>query len=342
MAAIDPRPPTERELTEPVALCVPDGRLNRDAVGWSRRPVHQCALPGTWGRRKRWDYWCVTTPTHILSVTYADVDYLGLADVWFFDIASGRIANRSAVSPLGRAFTLPDRAGGSSMSYDGQGLRLGITEEPAGTRLTAAFRDFQSDVLLARPEGHESMSVVIPWGDRRFQCTTKDNTRPATGTARWGSEEWVFGGSGHAYGCLDFGRGKWPYRTTWNWGSASGVVGERTVGLQLGGKWTVGTGMTENALCIDGGASKLSEELAWEYDRTDWLRPWHVSTPTSSRVDLTFSPVYDKKSRLQLGVADSEAHQCFGTYAGTVTPDDGSPIVIDNLFGWAEEARWRW
>ena len=47
-------------------------------MGWARQPVHRCVLPGTWGRRKRWDYWCVTTPTHILSVTYADVDYLGL------------------------------------------------------------------------------------------------------------------------------------------------------------------------------------------------------------------------------------------------------------------------
>src|SRR5437773_6301243 len=128
---VDSRPPTERELVEAVDLCRPDGHLNPEAVGWARQPVHRCVLPGTWGRRKRWDYWCVTTPTHILSVTYADVDYLGLADVWFLDVASGRVANRSAVSPLGRAFSLPDRAGGSSMSYEGLGLRVVISEEAA-------------------------------------------------------------------------------------------------------------------------------------------------------------------------------------------------------------------
>ncbi|WP_317846983.1 DUF2804 family protein [Nocardiopsis deserti] len=45
-------PAHERELTAPVDLCAPDGRLNPRAVGWSRTPLHRCALPG-WGRRKK-------------------------------------------------------------------------------------------------------------------------------------------------------------------------------------------------------------------------------------------------------------------------------------------------
>ena len=35
------------------------------------------------------------------------------------------------------------------------------------------------------------------------------------------------------------------------------------IGLQFGGKWTEGTGMTENAPCIDGRVSKISQELEW-------------------------------------------------------------------------------
>lgn len=330
---------TEPELTAPVDLCTPDGRLNQAAIGWARVPVHRCTLPGSWGRRKRWDYWCIATPTHVLSVTYADVDYLGLADVWFLDVESGRTANKSSMAPLAAGFEMPETVGGASMSVERMGLRLVLAEETAGTRLTASFGGFDCDVLLARPQGHESLSVVIPWSECRFQCTTKDNTRPATGAVRWAGEEWTFDGAGHAYGCLDFGRGKWPYRTLWNWGSASGVQGVHTVGLQLGGKWTVGTGMTENALCVDGRLSKLSEELVWDYDRDDWMRPWRVR---SSRVDLTFVPVYEKRSRLELGLASSEAHQCFGAYSGTVVADEGDSIPIENLFGWAEEARWRW
>ena len=47
----------EQELTEPVDLCTPDGRrLNPEATGFSRTPLHTGNLRGSWGRTKRWDY----------------------------------------------------------------------------------------------------------------------------------------------------------------------------------------------------------------------------------------------------------------------------------------------
>ncbi|MEV5398578.1 hypothetical protein AB0N26_20700 [Streptomyces cellulosae] len=36
----------EREITSPVDLCLPDGRLNPAAVGWTRRPLHRANLRG--------------------------------------------------------------------------------------------------------------------------------------------------------------------------------------------------------------------------------------------------------------------------------------------------------
>jgi hypothetical protein len=190
------------------------------------------------------------------------------------------------------------------------------------------------------------LSVVIPWSDRRFQCTTKDVARPAAGSVRWNGETYLFTPDGTSWGCLDFGRGKWPYRTRWNWGAAAGIVDRPIdrvrVGIQLGGRWTVGTGMTENALSVDGRLSKISEELAWTYDPHDWLRPWRIRTTASDRVVLTFRPVHDKASRLQLGVLAQSVDQCFGTYTGTIVPDDGPSLAVDGLFGWAEEATWRW
>lgn len=337
---------TERELTAPVALCTPEGRLSADAVGWARQPVIDCALPGGWGRRKRWDYWAITGPGFACSLTYAHVDYLGLADVWFHDLAEDRTATKTAPVPFGRGLSLAPRAGASAVRYHGGGLALSILDGGEGTAIAATFATkagpFEIDVMVERPAGHESLTVVIPWSPRRFQCTTKDIARPAFGTIRWGDRRWVLTGDGTSWGALDFGRGRWPYRTRWNWGAGAGLVDGRAVGLQLGGQWTDGTGMTENALVVDGRLSKLSEELVWEYDRQDWLAPWRIRTPRSDRLDVTFTPAYDKVSRLQLGIAASAVDQCFGTYAGRIVPDDGDPVQVDGLVGWAEEASWRW
>lgn len=89
----------EREITEPVDLCDAAGLLNPAAVGWTRTPLHRCNLRG-WGRTKRWEYWCLTTPTHLIAITVADLDYLGVSNVFFLDYA-GREVSRSCLHPGG-------------------------------------------------------------------------------------------------------------------------------------------------------------------------------------------------------------------------------------------------
>lgn len=342
----DPGACTEPELTGPVALCRPDGRLDPAAIGWARQPLIDCSLPGRWGRRKRWDFWCVTGADFAMNLTYAHIDYLGLADIWFHDFGRDATATATVPVPFGRGMHLPDHAGAGPLSFTDRRRHLSFRETPEGTALTVSFPTehglFAADLLVTRPADHESLTVVIPWSDRRYQCTTKDVARPASGTITWGDHRTTMTTDGRSWGCLDFGRGRWPYRTTWNWGAGAGLVGEERVGLQLGGKWTDGTGMTENALVVDGRLSKLSEELVWTYDREDWLRPWRVRTPRSDRVELTFTPIHDKVSRLQAGVAANAVDQCFGHWSGRVRPDDHDVIEIDGVFGWAEEATWRW
>jgi len=184
---------------------------------------------------------------------------------------------------------------------------------------------------------------VIPWSDRRFQFTSKQNSRPAMGTVRAGERAWSIGASAPAMGVQDLGRGIWPYANRWNWAAACGRADDgRLVGLQLGGKWTVGTGFTENALCVDGRLTKIHEELEWTYDWDEPLKPWRVRTPGSDRVDVTLTPAYDRYDRTDLGLLKMEVHQCFGTWSGRIVADDGVPAMLDGIDGFAEEARNRW
>ena len=335
----------ERELTAPVALCTADGGLAPDAVGWARQPLIDCELPGRWGRRKRWDFWNLLGPSFACNITCADVDYLGLVDVWFRDRRSGAELSKAVPRPFGSRVALAPRAGESAIVHRGK-LFVSIVDEPEGTELSVRCDTdrgpFDLEVVVRKPEGHESLTVVIPWSDRRYQCTTKDLARPATGRIRWGEHVHELRDDGHSWGTLDFGRGRWPYRTTWNWGAGMGLVDGRRVGIQAGGKWTDGTGMTENSLVVDGRLSKVSEDLVWEYDPEDWLRPWHVRTPGSERVALVFTPEFDKRGRLNAGVASSRTDQCFGSWSGRVVTDEGAAIAVDGLQGWAEECTWRW
>lgn len=338
----------EPELTRPVDLCTASGRLAPAARGWSRTPLHRCNLGGPWGRRKRWDYWAVTNRDgQVLSITYADLDYLGLVTVALLDVASQRWTEHALAIPGALGFRQPPTVGGGDIHFTWPTLSLSITESSEGTRLRARFRNFagrrlDADVLVTHPPGHETLSVVIPWSEERFQFTSKHNTRPAVGRVILDGVEHRFDAENEGFGCLDYGRGLWPYRTVWNWAAASGRVGERVVGLQFGGKWTDGTGFTENALCIDGRLTKIGEDLEFTYDVSDYRRPWSIRAPRSGLVDLRFEPAYEKVLDIQLGAGAAKAHVCFGHFTGRVMTESGDAIELARLFGWAEEMRARW
>lgn len=332
---------TEREITAPVSLTLPDGRLNPDAIGWTRRPLHDTSGVATrtgWGRNKRWEYWAVVSPTHLVALTVASIDFAAVSEVWIFDRATGRSMGHSAIRPFGAGVVLPPSLAEGSASARAKGLTIDITERDGSTLLSAAIGGASFEVEALLPRDHERLGVVVPWSDRRFQYTVKDVARPARG--------WVeVDGTRHpldaddTWAVLDHGRGKWPYDVHWNWGAGSGRSHGRVIGVQLGSKWTDGTGSTENALVVDGRLHKNSEELVWDYRPEAWLEPWHIHGETA---DLTFVPFHDKASSTQLGIISTRTDQLFGHYSGWMLDDSGARVEFDGILGWAEDVHNRW
>lgn len=322
----------ERELTAPVDLSTGRGRLDPDAVGWSRRPVHRTAIAG-WGRRKRWEYWGIVTPTHVVGLTVSSLDYAGVHGVYVLDRTTGVETVRDAVVPLARGVVLPDRVGQGRAHGAGGGLTIDVEHTPDATLLRATAPGVTLDLAVAEVPGRDCLCVVVPWSARRFQYTVKDVGRPVSGTLVVGGTSYDVGSG--AFAVLDHGRGKWPYAVTWNWAAAAGPGRAIT----LGGRWTDGTGSTENGLLVDGRLHKIGDELRWDYDRGDWLAPWRIRGP---RVDVTLTPFHERAARTRLGIVSNETHQCFGTLSGWATDDQGARVDLDGLVGWAEEARNRW
>jgi hypothetical protein len=337
----------ERELTEPVDLCLADGtKVNPDALGWSRRPLHRANLDGFVGRNKRWDYWAVLAGDLLVSWVYADIDHFGLADVWWAHIPTGATGGAGVITDAA-AVELPERPGTAPLAVEQDSFRLTIEDCDDATKVKARWTESDGrpgtlDVLVSLPPGHESLNVVIPWDDETFNFTSKHQARPAVGHLRVGDQQWQIGGAGEqAWGVLDVGRGRWPQRIRWNWGGGAGQVGEHVVGLQLGAKWTEGSGFTENGLIVDGRLSKIGRELAWEYDWDEPMAPWRITDP-AGQIEVVLHPRFDKHTQTGAGELSSETHQVFGTFSGRVRTDEGLELAFDDLQGFAEEARQVW
>lgn len=329
--------PQDREITQAVDLTLPNGRLNPAAVGWTRTPLHRTDGIGHgrvgWGRNKRWEYWAITSPTHVVAVVVSDIGYAAVPSLFVLDRLSGEQISTDAISLLGRDTVLPGTLDGGVGRARAKNLSIDIEPASGGTRVWVRSERVELDVVARLEPGHERLGVAVPWGDRLFQYTVKDPARPAVGHVVVDGVTHEYA-EGTAWATLDHGRGRWPYKMSWNWGAGSGVVNGRTIGLQVGGKWTDGTGSTENAIVVDGRLTKISDDLVWEYSPEDWMKPWRVE---GGSVDLTFQPEHVRRSVTELGVVGSRTHQCFGTWTGRV-----GDVAVDGIYGWAEDVHQRW
>jgi hypothetical protein len=307
-------------------------------------PLHVCNLSGRWPRKKKWDYWCITGPRFLFSATIAHIDYLSLGGIYFFEYDTGRFAEQGGVKVFSSEPHMPDIVYGD-IRFEQQRLALSFRQTEAGVRIEIVSKSFGGKPLeahldIARSKQHETLNVVVPWNARTFQFTSKQHCLPTRGHILWGGDTFEFDPD-TAFGCLDFGRGIWPYRTAWNWAAFSARCGEELVGLNMGAKWTDGTGANENGIVCNGRLYKIFEDIDFDYDDADFMKPWRMRTRASDVVDLVFTPFYDKRSAVNLGVICSKVHQCFGRYTGTLRVDGRVIRVVDAL-GWAEEQRARW
>lgn len=336
----------EREITEPTRIATERGTLSRDAVGFARTPLFDGHIEGRWGRRKRWEYWAVLSRDHLISLTFADIDYVGLVSAWFIDLRRDRRIELSLPVPPGRMPHFPDVVAGGDLAIRLPGLEASIRETDEATHLSIAMRTpghrVEAEVAVEKPKGHESLSVLVPFTDRAFQLTSKHVARPATGRIVVDGESFAVGPEHDSYGTLDFGRGIFPHRTRWNWSAAAGRVGARTIGWNLGGQWTDGTGVTENGLFVDGKLQKIGEDVRFELDFEHPERRWRIHGEKSAVVDLELEPMHVKRVNALFLPLGADLWLAFGRFRGSVHTEQGERIAIDDHLGWAEELHARW
>lgn len=329
----------ERELTSEVEIADREGRLRREAVGWARRPVQRCALPRGLARAHAFDYWCVIGRTAAVTVLVADVGFAGAALVSVLDLASGAVVERVYVRPRGLPVPMPATPHGE-LVLEARRLRLVVGPDRLEARArTVTGHAIDVELAIERPPGHETVNVVVPWDDTRFHLTSKQPGLPARGVVRVDGRVHQFGPETDAFACRDYGRGRWPAGIDWRWAFGAARQGGHVVGFNLGAGWTDGTGVTENALVIDGRVHKLAEAVDVGWEPRAPRRPWTIRTRGSARVDLTFTPMHVRAVTVPPVV---RLRQCVGTFAGTVVDDAGTAIALTGVRGLAESVRGRW
>ncbi len=345
----------QNEITQKGKLLSKSGALTQ--AGWMRQPLLDCNLedvafyPRLWRflqpwRVKRWDYYAVFTPKRFFSATIAHLGYAGNVFVYTVDFETPQVHEEGLVIPFGKGIYLARNSDKGETSIEGKRVRLSFSQYPERRELFIEWpsyhqgRGLLAEISLACPLEHESMTIVIPIGRKRFYYNRKINSMPASGKIHYGHEiEYLSPES--SLGSLDWGRGVWEYRSFWNWASASGFLSDgRRFGLNFGKGFGDLSKATENCVILDGRVHKLNQ-VSFEYDPQDFMRPWKFEDD-QGRLALEFVPFVERVARTNLLIITSEVHQIFGRYSGRVLLDDGDELHLDGLIGFAEEHHARW
>jgi hypothetical protein len=326
----------EREIIESVNLCDCNGYIQNTSIGWSRNPVFNCNLTGNWLRKKKWNYWCITNDECLFSVTISNIDYIGMAFVYFLDFKTKKFIKKTIVTPFGRGNSMPEKIQGT-VTFRHPKMGLYFIEDENITRIVAKCIDFMGELMEANfkviyPEGHETLNIVVPLSKKSFQFTSKHECLPVDGELRIGEKIYFFSPQ-NTFASLDFGRGILPYNVRCNRATASGIINGRAIGINLGAKWTDGSGMTENCIIVDGKITKLSEDILFEYDSKDFMKPWSIKTSITNRINLKFIPFYERILKSNIVILKSQVHQMIGHFSGSIETDAGECIRFNSING---------
>lgn len=302
-------------------------------------------------RIKEWDYYLITNGKIGVALTIADNSYMGLNSISFLNFEEKWEITQSPMTlmPMGKT-NLPSSSeyGDARISKKGYELRF----ENHGNNRVLTFRmehfkgkeAISGELRLSCPKT-DSMVIATPFpgAPKAFYYNQKINCMPAEGTVVLGEQHYTFESS-DTMAVLDWGRGVWTYKNTWYWSSASGKLNGVPFGFNLGYGFGDTSAATENILFYNGIAHKLDEvifEIPQQNGKDQFMEPWKFRD-NEGRLELDFIPILDRAACTDFKLLCSDQHQVFGRFSGKVVLDDGTPLLLENFFGFAEKVFNKW
>lgn len=336
------------EVVEASDLLDEEGNLVQR--GWARKPLFvydRSRVRAPWWRIKEWDYYAVLRPEYGVALTYADLGYLGLISAVWLDFVEGGFhqEDKMLLFPRGR-MGLPSSSEEGDVVYESKRVKLRFLKRGTERRIMVSWPKFRGeglnvDLTLHQDPDMDSMVIVIPFHKpRHFYYNRKINCMPARGVVTVGGEEKRFTEE-DSFGVLDWGRGVWPYRSEWYWGSLSTRLKDgRLFGFNIGYGFGDTSAATENIVFLDGRGHKL-DQVRFHFDPEDYLKPWRF-TSNDGRFEAVMKPILDRHSKANLLLLKSVQHQVFGKFTVRAVLDDGSEVKVEDAIGFAEYVVNRW
>lgn len=327
-------------------------------------------------RLKEWDYYLIYNDSYAAALTVGKSCSILLVSATLIDFSRKAESTKSFVRYVpDKYLSMPETSDKGNIHYQDSEFRISIIHNKDQRHIGLFIKDFikkkkfsgQSSLpgdiqenadeyniagnkltlsvtLFDEPKDSMAIATPFPKSKRQFYYNRKIIGMSAGGYAKAGGCNICFSPL-DSFGLLDWGRGVWPYKTTWYWGACQGVIDGNRFGFNLGYGFGDTSAATENMLFFNGYASKL-EDVAFHIPRNskgeyEYGKPWRI-TSSDDRLKLVFTPLLDRSADLSIFLLSTNQHQVFGKYTGTAVLDNGTIICLYDFPGFAEKVKNRW
>lgn len=297
-------------------------------------------------RIKEWDYYLIYNSNYAVALTVADNGYMGMLSASVIDFNEKKEKTSSIIDlmTMGK-YNMPSTSKKGDIVVKNNQGSFSFVHEKDKRHLIVDYPKFDEDKslhvdIILEDEPVENMVIATPFKNKpkAFYYNQKIVGFRASGIAVYGDEEIKFDKK-DTQAILDWGRGVWTYKNSWYWSSMAGEKDGHRIGFNLGYGFGDTSSASENMVFYDGYATKL-DDVHFEIPKdkrggNDYLQPWRVSSSDGS-LELTFSPIINRHSDINLLVLRSNQNQVFGKFSGTIKLKDGKLVEIREMLGFAE------
>ena len=338
----------QNEITDSTNLFNQDGSLVQR--GWARKPIlnyNKEKIGKGWSRVKEWDHFSVLNKDFGFQLTMGDIGYLTQMSYVWLDFKEKMRDGNSLMKFFTKSKLLPlNSMEDSEIEFPTKKFKATISREKNTRVLTIDDPSFQEKGIKGRvvlKDDPKADNTVVVTGYKEdpklFYYNHKINYMPAEGSLTIGDKSYSFEPE-TSYGLMDWGRGIWPYKTHWLWGSACGLVEGVPIAFNIGYGFGDLSTHTENIVFYNGKAHKI-DEVEFHHEDRDPTKPWKF-TSNDDRFNMTLDPIIPHREKLNFGLIYLNSSLLHGLYSGEVVLDNGEKIKIENMLGHAEDIYWRW
>ncbi|MFW9829314.1 MAG: DUF2804 domain-containing protein [Candidatus Thorarchaeota archaeon] len=336
------------EITKKTNFFNKDGSLLQH--GWARKPLltyNKKSIGKGWLRIKEWDHYSILNKDFGFQLTIGDIGYLTQMSYVWLDFKNKKRNDNGIFKFFTRSKLLPTSSlEDSIIEFPTKKFKSTIKKKGNQRILTINDPSFMGKgikgtiILEDKPEWDNTVVVTGYQEDPRlFYYNHKINMMPAEGLIRIGEKDYKFHPES-SFGLMDWGRGIWPYRTHWLWGSACGIINHVPVAFNIGYGFGDLSSHTENIIFYNGKAHKI-DEVRFHHENRDPTKPWKF-TSNDNRFNMDLEPIIPHKEKLNFGFIYLNSSILHGLYSGEFVLDNGEKIQINNMLGHAEDIYWRW